>query len=274
MLCLLAIPGSMARAEGLQLQLKLEHGVTLQYEPIVAFVTVVNDTAKPFVISEAGQESAASLEFVIRKESGEKEMARLRRDLLVEKVYISSDQKEEVMVEISNFYDLREEGRYLVSAKVTWDGKTYWSDRKMIDVVSGLELSSTSKSVPGYPDRIRTYSVRYWAREAKEYLFLRVEEEPSRLVYGVFQLGPLVRVFKPFVEVDRAGNVRTVHQVGNDCYIHTFFKSDRESVRFLDHTYRRANGDPYVEETPPPVKETPVKTPPVKETPPAKTKKK
>jgi len=252
MVCLLAIPGSMARAEGLQLKLRLEHSVTLQYEPIAAFVTIVNDTARPFVISEAGQESAAVLELVIRREVNgeEEEVARLKEALLVEKVYISSDQKEEVMIEMSNFYDMREEGRYLVSVKVVWNGKTYWSERTVISVVAGLELASVSKSVPGYPDRVRTYSLKYWARESKEFLFLMVEEEPSKLVYGVFQLGPLVRVFKPFVEVDRAGNVRTVHQAGNDCYVHTFFKSDRDKVRFLDHTYRRANGDPYVADQP------------------------
>jgi len=69
LLCLLTVPASMARAEGLQLQLRLEHAATLQYEPIMAFVTIVNDTARPFVISEAGQESAATLEFVIRKKT-------------------------------------------------------------------------------------------------------------------------------------------------------------------------------------------------------------
>jgi hypothetical protein len=236
-------------AEGLQLQLKLEYPSTIQYEPVLAFLTVVNDTSKPFVISEAGKQSAATVEFVVRKNEGEP-VDRRDPGLVVEKVYIPSDQKEDLMIRLSDFYDMREIGRYLVSAMVTWDGKTYWSERRMIDVVNGIELSNISKSIPDYPERVRKYTLRYWTRNSKEYLFLVVEEEVSKMTYGVFQLGPVVRIFKPFVEVDRAGNVRVVHMTGNDCFIHSFFKSDRDGVRFQDHTYRRENGDPYPTETP------------------------
>lgn len=249
LVCLFMALGSEGRGEGLQLQLRLEHPSTLQYESIMAFLTIVNDTAKPFVISEAGQQSAATLEFVVRKNTGET-AGRRSKALVAEKVYIPSDQKEELMIEVSDFYDLREVGRYLVSARVTWEGKTSSSEQKMIDVVTGLDCGSVSKSVPNYPDRVRTYTLKYWARNSKEYLFLVVDEEASKLNYGVYQLGSIVRVFKPVIDVDHAGNVHIIHQYGEDCYIHSFFKSTREGVRFLDHSYRRENGELYRPESP------------------------
>ena len=234
-----------AQVEGLHLKLKLEYPSTIQYEPVVAFLTIANNTAKPFVVSESGRQSAAVLEFAIRRNNNEA-APRLNERLVADKIYIPSDQKEDAMIELSDFYDMREPGRYMVSAMVTWDGKTYWSERQMLDVVSGIELASVSKSLPDYQDRIRKYTLRYWNRQGREYLFLVVEEEETKLNYGVFQLGPVVRLsFKPFVEVDREGNVRVVQQTGNDCYIHSFFKSDRNGIRFLDHAYRRENGDPY-----------------------------
>lgn len=247
--CLFMAVRSDTGAEGLQLQLRLEYASTLQYEPIMAFLTVNNDTAKPFVISETGQQSAATLEFVIRKDTGET-IGRRSKALVAEKVYIPSDQKEELMIEVTDFYDLREVGRYLVSARVTWEGKPYGSEQRMIDVVSGLDCGSASKSVPGYPDRVRNYTLKYWARNSKEYLFLVVDEEASKLNYGVYQLGSIVRVFKPVIDVDRAGNIHIIHQYGEDCYVHSFFKSTRDGVRFIDHSYRRENGELYRPESP------------------------
>ena len=72
-----------------------------------------------------------------------------------------------------------------------------------------------------------------------------MNEEASQLNYGVFQLGPIVRIFKPVVEADRFGNIHIIQQSGDDCYLHSFFRSTRDGVRFLDHNYRRRNGEPY-----------------------------
>lgn len=247
-LILATAPAPIARGEGVELQLRLEHPSVLQYEPVLAFVTIVNNTTKVFMINEENRDKV-SIELVVTRDTGET-MARINSKLLGDKLYILSDEKEEIMVEASQWYDMREKGRYLITAKVNWNGRISLSNQQMVDVVTGLEIARTEKSVPGYPDRVRTYALKYWTRNSREYLFLVAEDEANRLNFGVFPLGPVVRVFKPTVTVDRAGNVRIVHQSGNDCYVHSLFKSDREGVKFIDHTYRRQSGEPYAKEPP------------------------
>ena len=114
-----------------------------------------------------------------------------------------------------------------------------------MDVVDGIELKSVSRSIPGDPNRIRKYSIRYWTRDRKESLFFRSEEEATEMVYGVHYIGGLIRVFKPALNVDRKGNVTILHQSGRSLFTKTTFKSESYAVRFVDQIYIDEKGKQY-----------------------------
>lgn len=239
-------------AEGLRLELKLENNSVLQYEPVIAFLTLHNDTPTPLVIEEGSDRNQAHVDFVVRKTPGDS-VPRLKKDPVLARLNIEADAKEETMIEISDFLDMKGKGRYLVHAVAEWNGRTYASEIAMIDVVDGFELASVTRSVPGYPNMVRRYTLRYWSRNRQEYLFLVVDDENAKLNYGVFSLGPLVRVHDPRIEAGRSGYITVVHQLGPDSYVHSFFESTRDGVHFLDHEYRREDGE-VINREPPAVK--------------------
>jgi len=229
-----------ARA-GLDVTLDLEHETCLQYEAVVAIVTVHNDTDSSLVIHK---KSASRLFFVIERKRDEL-VSMINDEPPVRRLAVDPDETGRVLVDISRLYDVAATGRYFVRAVITRNGQRSESGRKVLKVVQGLELASVTKSVPGYADLDRTYKLRYWVRKDYEHLFLCVDEKESRLNYGVFELGRLVRVTEPLLEVDRKGNVIVVHQNGKDSHTRSVFKSERNGVTFVDQTYHLPDGKPY-----------------------------
>lgn len=231
-------------AAQLRVSLRLEHDSFLQFEPLLAFVSIYNDSDTPFVLDEDAKDNNAHVRFGIEKKRDEP-VLRINKQPMVRKLQVMTDEEQEIFADLSLWYDVGSVGRYVVRAEVDWNGKTFRSNEIMIDIVRGIEIRSVSRNVPGHPELMCKYSLRYWARGNSEYLFLRVDEEDSGTNYGVFQLGRVIRVFKPVIEVDRSGNVKVIHQSGRDCYTRSMFKSSRTSVRFVDQTYHLPNGDPY-----------------------------
>lgn len=239
---LACLPG-LASAD-LWVGLKLDHSVYLQYERIDAFVTVSNDSEFPLVVSTDPKQANAQVDFYIEK-APDSRVERLSQKPLVDRFQLDSDEQGVFTTDLTHFYDLRNMVRYTLWAGVETRGQRWLSNKIIIDVVKGLDLNSVTRAVPGYADVERIYSLRYWAREKKEFLFLSVDEEPSGMNYGVVELGPLVRVLNPLIEVDRHGNVKTWHQSGVDMFTKTTFKSTRDGVEFSDQSFHTADGSAY-----------------------------
>jgi len=147
------------------------------------------------------------------------------------------DESREFSFDIGIWYDLSRMGKYLVYATAERGGKSYASNQVMVEVVNGIELRSVTKAAPGGSGRVLTYSLRYWARNRGEFLFLRVDDKENRMNYGVYLLGPLVRVFAPAIEVDRNGRITVVHQSGADRFSKTVFQFTDAGMQFVEQTH-------------------------------------
>jgi hypothetical protein len=228
----------------LAIKLKLEHTSLLQFESVNAFVTIHNDSDETVFMGTNEADGNARIQFVIEK--GKDDIAhRINQRPIITSFKIKPGETWETVRDISTWYNLRAMGRYMVKAIVYVNGRGWESNTEMIDVVGGLEIASTSKSLSGYDDMPLTYALRYWSRDGGEFLFLRVDDEKTGTNIGVVQLGRLIRVSKPVLDVDRNGNVIVCHQCGPDCYMWSSFKSTRNGLVFVDQTYHLPNGDPY-----------------------------
>jgi len=244
--CALAFLALPADAQ-LLVKLKLEHASVLQFEAVDAYLSIRNDTAAPFVIDAQTESSDGEVRFRVTREDG-LAVARYSARPLVPYLRMLPDEKRDLMLDLSLWYDVSSMGRYLVQATVERAGQQFDSNRVMVEVVRGIELSRVKRNVPGSPGRLRAYSLRYWSRDKTERLFLCVDEEESGENYGVFQLGRVVRVFEPVLRVGRDGTIRIIHQSGVDCYTRSVFKVLKEGVRFIDQTYHSRTGEPYFSE--------------------------
>ena len=237
------LPVSPALAQ-LELSLKLEHPSLLRFEPMNAFLTIHNDWAEPFVIDTETESNVAKVTFTMTRQN-QRAVPRIEDRPFVRKLRLLPDEKRDLVLDLSEWFEVTPMGRYLVEASVVWGAQRFDSGCVMVEVVRGIEITQVTKSLPGTPPRVRTYSLRYWPRGKTERLFISIDEESSNLNYGVFELGPVVRVYRPVLDVGRDGLVKVIHQSGVDCYTRSVFRSLRGGVRFMDQTYHLSSGDPY-----------------------------
>jgi hypothetical protein len=224
-------------ADDIQLALRLEHRTVLQFEPLFAFLAVRNNGLQPFVTPSPQGETA--VRFVIVTRRGEP-VPLLYDDPAIGKARVEAGRQRLFMRDLTRWYDVRSAGVYVITAELDWNGRTYCSERMMVDVVPGITVLDAENRVSAQPDRVRVYSLRYWPRGGMEQLFLRVDEPASGMNYGVFLLGPVVRVGKPRINFEATGRVVIRHQSDVGVDTHSAFVSTPEQVRFLEqHKLRR-----------------------------------
>ena len=240
-LCCLAPVVSLA---DLKVLLRVEPSCALQFETVNVGVSIFNESGDDLVIDEGNKANKAHISFVVERKRDEP-VKRLDDVSPVTKMRIASGEKQDFVTDISARYDVAQTGRYLIRVVVE-DGKTrYESLPVVLDVVNGIEICGVSKVLPGYSDRIRRYSLRYWNRDKRERLFLCVTEDNGRTSYGVFPLGAVIRVMKPNVLVDKDGTVVVQHQTTKDCFVQSFFDSNPDGVFFVEQKYKSEDGKPY-----------------------------
>ena len=193
---------SLAPAQ-IRIGLKYEHSDVLQFEAVRVFVTVYNDTPDVLRLGGGPADRVLILDFQVEDSTG---LPRVQsgREPLCEGVSIVPGGRHTLLLDVTRRFPMIQLQYYRVMVEGHWKGRRYESNPVQIHVVAGLVLSEVKKTAPGYEDRVRTYSLRYWRREKTEHLFLRVDElaDGRNLNYGTVDIGPVIRVFRPRLEVD------------------------------------------------------------------------
>ncbi len=226
----------------MRIGLKMEHETVLQYETIRAFVTIYNDSKKTLVIDKEYGDLRL-VPFLL--DSNNEPESIINKNPICHELRVKAGQKEVILVDISKWYDFSRMGRYSLEIQGLWKDVKFTSNIVSINVVGGFEVSSVDKNLSGYTDKVRHYGLRYWNRGTSEHLFLRVDEPANRMNYGVYDLGKVIRFFKPILKIDADDNVKVIHQVGKDCYKKTVFSSTPIGVTFVDQSYHLESGAPY-----------------------------
>ncbi len=123
---------------------------------------------------------------------------------------------------LSRLFAIRSQGLYKISAGVDFRGKYYSTPTAMLEIVSGFELQRLTAGVPGDAYATRTYIISYLQRDAVENIYLQIEDA-DKTVYGVFNLGRIVRVRPTELKLDEAGNVHVLFQTVGLGFVHTAF---------------------------------------------------
>lgn len=239
----LALAAATAGA-GLQIDCRLAQSTVIQFEPVEAFVTIINATDVELRSDSDAKTGRVPLRLEVERHP-DGAAGLLDQTPIVAALTLRPGERREFMVDVAQRHDIRAVGRYLVRAVVLWNGREYRTEATALEVVNGIELAQFSHTVPGYEDRTRLFSLRYWAREQGEHLFLRVDEPETGINYGVFYLGRLVRVFKPVIRPERDGRIVVLHQAGRDLFTRTTFRTTNENVIMTHQDYFDNNGEPY-----------------------------
>lgn len=246
LVAMLAWAAPQAQAQ-VRLLLRFEHASYLQFETVNAYVSIYNDADQPLCIGNGSSNLFSELSFMIGQQRDDW-LDKRKAGAVLEGLVLEPGEQRDVAIDISRPYDLSAMGRYQVQAILRDKGAvTAVSPQESVEIVRGIEIERVERAVPGFPDRLRTYSVRYWRRNRFEYAFLSVDEDPGRVNYGVYQLGKIVRTERPTILVERDGKVTVRHLCAPDSVIRTVFMSEEDGMRFVDQRYENLDGTPFPE---------------------------
>lgn len=215
--CLLNLGPAQAQ---LELNLKLASDQVLVGETVTATVTLRNQTGQLLAFDAAPE--APRLRFNLEMGNG-KLIPRADDGPVLSEVQVMPGATAELKVNLTRLYAIQAVGRYRVAAVVNWRGREYWSGNAFLEVVPGFELMRLSAGVPGDPMALRFYVLEYLQKARGEDLYLRIEDAHTQRIFGMYNLGRIVRVRPPDLRIDEAGNVHVLFQSAGLAFVHTAF---------------------------------------------------
>ncbi|HBA82982.1 MAG TPA: hypothetical protein DCZ95_02705 [Verrucomicrobia bacterium] len=225
--------GTLASFGQIDVRCLLENEETLVYEPVRLTFQIINNTGADLVFQ--GTNANAVLDFEVVLSPGEQQVRRTRETLFPQGLTIPSRKTVVRMIDLLGSYDLRKEGPYRIKTRVTWNGTEYLSPKVLLDITPGSEIDRFAAGVPG-GGGLRTCTLRIQRRERTEHLFLRIDDEEQGQCLGVYDLGQLVRLYKPRMQMDAEGNIHVLHQSGPWRYTHSVFGPNGVPVSHKFHT--------------------------------------
>lgn len=229
----------------IELSCRLVNGRVLQFEPLLVKMEISNRSFQPLRLSSP--DANALLTFDVEQGPGMLVLS-TETPLPAEQVTIAPGATWKGTVNILPAYPLRRTGPYTVAARLDWNEKAFVSGKMFLDVLPGLEIQKVVSGIPGDNSATRTYSLRTLSRDRKERLFLRIDDEDQNQCFGVLDLGTIVRMFVPVMNVDSIGNIHVLHQVGPWQYSRHVFTPSGEPLS--QETYVGEGGQVQMEQKP------------------------
>lgn len=223
--CALASAGPVAAQ--IEMQCRLENGRTLLFEQAVVKLDIINNTGD--ILDFSGAVPNAHLAFDVEQSPGIL-VPPTGAPLFPQPVTIRPGDTFTGQVNLQAAYKITGTGPYTVTTRVEWGGKVFMSPKLFLDVLPGLEIAKLVAGVPDDPSAMRTYTLRTLNRDRKEVVFLRINDEDKGMCYGVFELGPIVRMYVPKLQVDEVGNIHVLHQSGPWQFTHSVFTPHGDPV--------------------------------------------
>lgn len=231
---LMAVPALVAAQ--VAITLTLPSAKALLYEDVIATVVIQNNSGQMLTMDS----TQGPVRFWLDVESdGGRIIPRRGEVPLVRDVEIMPGEVRKFGFNVPRLYAIRSQGLYKIRAGVEMNGVHYVSPETMLEIVNGFEFQRLTAGVPGDAHVMRTYILFYFQRDGFENIYLRIEDA-DKTVYGMFNLGRVVRVRPTEIKVDEAGNVHVLFQTMGMGFVHTAFTPF--GVQLFAKTYTGTRG--------------------------------
>ena len=210
---------------------RLRHKRLLRYEPVIVDLRIVNRSSELIQLSL----SNASSRLVFDVEQVPGGQIPERSDGEMRTINVPPRASIEESIDLLKIYDLRTTGPYTIRAHIDWEGTSFISPPMYLDILTGFELTHLVADAPRGGSR-RVYTLRTLYRDSADQLFLTVEEKGS-VCLGVLDLGSVVRLNEPQLQVDGEGDIHVLFQHSPSLFFHCIIDggalliSRRESFR-------------------------------------------
>jgi hypothetical protein len=207
----------------------------LLYEPIEIKITVSNQTPDPMDLSRSAGGKGPWLDFYVTTSKGQEIMA-TNAKWSAPKLILPSADTESFFVNITPLFEIREAGKYEVTAQVRYEGEVVGSRTLAFQVVNGAAIwEKTRKLIPSSKDpektpRVRNYSLLVHRQKPKDMLYLRIIDPENELVYCTTPLGPITNFKEPTTILDVHGNIHVFHRSGIRVFTYSLYSPNGKKI--------------------------------------------
>ncbi len=219
----LAIGGLLVGAAQAQVEINwsLANNRTVLMEPVLATVQISNNTGQDLDLTPRGN---ARLRFSVEDQPSST-VPDTGQPLLPQAVIIPAGEIRDVEVNLLDAYRIVKGQSYMLTPMIEFAGMQFTGERRSLEVQPGIELLKREFGMPNTEDA-RSVSLRLINRDRNDRLFFRMDKSATGFCLGVYDLGRVIRFFKPCLEQDREGAFHVLHQNGPDRFVHSVFSYD------------------------------------------------
>ncbi|MDD2597621.1 MAG: hypothetical protein PHO37_00140 [Kiritimatiellae bacterium] len=137
-------------------------------------------------------------------------------------------------LEIDKWYPITKQGQYFAQLIFVHDNVRYESSKKSFDVVTGMPIKEGIQMFVSDQRLKRVFKLVHWDRNRSERLFLKIEDEPTGIIWDTIDLGQYLKASDPKLDIALNGEVTVVHRATQDAFFWTVLWSLPNSVEVAD----------------------------------------
>ena len=230
LLAVLLLPGALFAQIGMSL--KLNRSNYMQFEPVLACVSLRNDTGRALVFGDDPRLQGFLL-FEVTDNGGRQVARRAGKDISVNGLVLRPGEIKHMVIPISQYYNLDKNGSYRVHAYISHSmlPHEYKSNDVKIMIEPGVEVWKRNVGVPEVTKeaqdkmiRERTYSIRILMENSAKIYYLVIED--SRDVYAVLRIGKQYGIEQYKVDIDMLSRIHLLMPITSKVFQYLTFELD------------------------------------------------
>ena len=224
---LLPVLGYFAAQHAGQAQIAVQIGIKqrlhILHEPVIATVTVTNQTGRDITLSDTPQYQWFGFRIT---GDGDRMIAPRSLKYHLEPLSLKAGETVKRSANLNQLYELGDFGTYRVQATIYYDGldKFFSSRPTHIELTEGRVLWRQTAGVPeGRPGagQLHVFTLLSNPRGESNMLYVRIEDKDDGTVFCTVPIGRLIEGVPPQVQFDSASNLYVLQLVGVRAYVLT-----------------------------------------------------
>ncbi len=229
---LFCVAVQLSTAQQFQVTLQPAYSVFVSGEPIVIQLELLN--AGRDLILVDGLEG--SEKFLVEISGGQQanELTPLTDAPFCKPFELKPGAKFTTKLEIDKWYPMLKPGQYFAQLIFVHDNVRYASSKKSLDVVTGMPVKEGFQMFVTDQKLKRVFKLVHWDRNRAQRLFLKIEDEPTGVVWDTIDLGQFLKTSDPKLDIASNGEVSVVHRATQDTFFWTVLWSLPRSVEIAE----------------------------------------
>jgi hypothetical protein len=193
----------------LRVDIEFRRSLYLRYEPVLAFVTITNQTGQDIELADSGNHKWFSFQI----ETGDGRLIPPgTAEYTIDPIQIPAGQAIRRVINLTPLYPMGEYGMYRVKAAVfsAQAGRYFSSPALNVEITEGRIIWQQNVGVPeGAPGGAGTRTVTLLAHRLPNsaQLYLRIEDQENGKVFCTHQMGRYVAFGEPEIHLDGENNI-------------------------------------------------------------------